>query len=128
MAIPLLVGAGAGLVAAALFASAATATALAGMLFYLAPLPICLAGLGWGSTAGAVAGLSGTVAVASVLGLAAGGIFGLAIGAPMAILCYLALLARAAAVTQNGPTGGLEWYPVGRLVGWCAIQGGSLCR
>ena len=46
----ILLGAGAGLVSAALFASAATGTALAGILFYLAPLPICLAGLGWGWT------------------------------------------------------------------------------
>ena len=41
-----LLGAGAGLVSAALFASAATGTALAGILFYLAPLPILIAALG----------------------------------------------------------------------------------
>jgi len=54
MPIPLIIGAGSGLISAALFASAATATALAGVLFYLAPLPICLAGLGWGGTAALV--------------------------------------------------------------------------
>jgi hypothetical protein len=37
MPTPLIIGAGAGLISAALFASAATATALAGILFYLAP-------------------------------------------------------------------------------------------
>ena len=51
MPTPLIIGAGSGLVSAALFASAATATALAGVLFYLAPLPLCLAGLGWGGMA-----------------------------------------------------------------------------
>src|SRR6476661_7632366 len=54
MATLFLIGAGAGFVSAALFASAATATALAGVLFYLAPLPICLAGLGWGWMAAAI--------------------------------------------------------------------------
>ena len=126
MAIPLLIGAGAGLIAAALFASAATATALAGILFYLAPLPICLAGVGWGWMAAMLAALTGTMVVASVLGLATGGIFALAVGAPIATLCYLALLSRPAAALQNGGSGALQWYPVGRLVGWAAIMAGGL--
>lgn len=126
MAIPLFIGAGAGLVSAALFASAATATALAGILFYLAPLPICLAGLGWGWTAAAASALTGTLVVASVLGVATGAIFALAVGVPIAILCYLGLLSRPVATLQNGGTGTLEWYPVGRLVGWAAIMAGVL--
>jgi Predicted membrane protein (DUF2232) len=126
MAAPLLIGAGAGLIAAALFASAATATALAGILFYLAPLPICLAGVGWGWIAAMLAALTGTVVVASVLGLATGGIFALAIGAPLATLCYLALLSRPVAPVQSGGSATLEWYPVGRLVGWAAIVAGGL--
>jgi hypothetical protein len=44
MPVALFIGAGSGLISAALFASAATATALAGVLFYLAPLPLFLAG------------------------------------------------------------------------------------
>ena len=126
MATPLLIGAGAGLVSAALFASAATATALAGILFYLAPLPICLAGLGWGSTSAAVAALAGALVVASVLGTATGGIFAIAIGAPMACLCYLALLARPEDGPQGEGSGAFEWYPVGRLVGWAAVMAGAL--
>ena len=126
MAIPLLIGAGAGLIAAALFASAATATALAGILFYLAPLPICLAGVGWGWMAAMLAALTGTIVVASVLGLATGGIFALAVGSPIATLCYLALLSRPVAPVQNGGSATLEWYPVGRLVGWAAIMAGGL--
>lgn len=126
MATPLLIGAGAGLVSAALFASAATATALAGILFYLAPLPICLAGLGWGSASAGVAALTGTVVVASVLGPATGAIFAIAIGAPIAVLCYLTLLARPAAAPQGEALGALEWYPLGRLVGWAAIIAGIL--
>lgn len=125
MATFLLIGAGAGLVAAALFASAATGTALAGILFYLAPLAVCLAGLGWGAAAAAVAALTGTVVVAATIGPAIGAIFALAIGAPMAVLCYLALLSRPIPAPQSA-AGGFEWYPVGRLVGWSAVMAGVL--
>ena len=120
-----LLGAGAGLVSAALFASAATGTALAGILFYLAPLPICLAGLGWGGTIAAVAALAGTLFAGIALGLGAGAIFGGAIALPLTVLCYLALLSRPAAAAQSGQST-LEWYPIGRLVGWAAIIAGAL--
>ena len=126
MATPFLIGASAGLVSAALFGSAATATALAGILFYLAPLPICLAGLGWGTTAAAIAALAGTVVVGSVLGLATGAIFTGAVAMPMALLCYLALLSRPAVGPQGKASGALEWYPIGRLVGWAAVIAGVL--
>jgi hypothetical protein len=120
-----LLGAGAGLVSAALFASAATGTALAGILFYLAPLPICLAGLGWGSTTAAVAALAGTLVAGSVLGVAAGGLYAGAIALPITVLCYLALLSRAAPAADDQPAA-FEWYPIGRLVGWAAIIAGVL--
>src|SRR5262249_1641262 len=126
MAAVFLIGAGAGLVAAALFASAATATALAGVLFYLAPLPICLAGLGWGWLAAAVAALCGSVVAVSVLGLAAGAVFAGAIAMPLAALCYLALMSRPLIGPQGEATGALEWYPIGRLVGWTAVIAGVL--
>jgi hypothetical protein len=123
MATPLLIGAGAGLVAAALFASVAAGTALAGILFCLAPLPICLAGLGWGWRAAAVAALSGTIA-ASVLGVNLAAFFAVTF-APIAVLCYLALLSRPA--PQEAPAAAaLEWYPIGRLVGWAAVIAGAL--
>ena len=126
MATPFLIGASAGLVSAALFGSAATATALAGILFYLAPLPICLAGLGWGATAAAIAALAGTVVVGSALGLATGAIFTGAVAMPMALLCYLALLSQPAVGPQGKASGALEWYPIGRLVGWAAVIAGVL--
>lgn len=126
MATPFLIGAGAGLVSAALFGSAATATALAAILFYLAPLPICLAGFGWGATAAAIAALAGTVVVASVLGLATGAIFAGAVAMPMALLCYLALLSRPAVGPQGETSGALKWYPIGHLVGWAAVIAGML--
>ena len=68
MPIAFIIGAGSGVVSAALFASAATGTAIAAILFYLTPLPLGLAGLGWGASAAAIAGLVGTLLIALVLG------------------------------------------------------------
>jgi hypothetical protein len=123
----LLIGAGAGLVAGALFASAASAAALAGVLFYLSPLPLCLAGLGWGRGASLLAALTGTLAIALALGPASAVIFGLTIAVPIAVLVHLILLARPLA-TPNGEASddAIEWYPPGRLVGAAALMAGAL--
>ena len=126
MPTPLLIGAGSGLVSAALFGSAATATAIAGILFYLAPLPLCLAGLGWGSAAAAVGALSGTLAVALLLGLPTAIVFAVAIGIPIAALCYLILLSRVPVTAEGASLGPEEWYPPGRLIGWAAVIAGTL--
>jgi len=126
MPTPLIIGAGSGLVSAALFASAATATALAGVLFYLAPLPICLAGLGWGTMAALVSALVGTLVIALSLGPPTAAIFALSIALPVALLTYLALLSRSDGKPPNGGATALEWYPPGRLVAWAALIAGFL--
>jgi hypothetical protein len=126
MPISLIIGAGSGLVSAALFASAATATSLAGILFYLAPLPLCLAGLGWGGMAALLSALTGTVVVAASLGAATAAVFALSIAAPTALLAHLALLSRPAATPNGQVVGALEWYPPGRIVGWAALIAGLL--
>lgn len=122
----LLIGAGAGLVSAALFASAATAAALAGILFYLSPLPLCLAGLGWGRSAVLIAALAGTVVMAASLGPAGAFVFSVTIAVPIAVLTHLILLSRPAATPEGGTAAALEWYPPGRLVGWAAVLAGLL--
>jgi len=122
----LLIGAGAGLVSAALFASAATTAALAGILLYLSPLPLCLAGLGWGRSAAALAALTGAVVMAVSLGPGPALAFALVIAAPVAVLSHLLLLSRPAPVPQGEATAAIEWYPVGRLVGWAALMAGVL--
>ena len=126
MPISLFIGAGSGLVSAALFASAATATSLAGLLFYLAPLPLCLAGLGWGGMVALLSALTGTVVIAASLGAATAAVFALSIAAPTALLAHLALLTRPAATPNGQVVGALEWYPPGRIVGWAALIAGLL--
>jgi hypothetical protein len=111
-----LVGLGAGLCSALLFASLLSGSALSILLFCLVPLPIMIATLGWSPWAGfvAVAAAATTLALAINPFLAIG--FPLSVGLPAWWLGYLALLARPA-----GPNGELEWYPIGRLVLWAAF-------
>jgi hypothetical protein len=126
MPIAFIIGAGSGIVSAALFASAATSTAIAAILFYLVPLPLGLAGLGWGASAAAIAALVGALLIALVLGPDPAGAFVLTAGMPIALLTYLALLSRPIAVQADGTQAGIEYYPPGRLLGWAAILAGLL--
>ncbi len=120
-----IVGLGAGAAAALLFASATSGSWLSIILFYLAPLPIMIAGLGWSHWAAAVAALSGAIAVGVVFGSTLFFAFLAGAGIPAWWLSYLALLARpvtAGPGTMPAPANdSLEWYPPGRLVVWAAI-------
>jgi hypothetical protein len=113
-----LVGLGAGAAAALLFASVVSGSITAIFLFYLAPLPIVIAALGWSHIAGLIAAALATAVVAILSGVFFFAVPVIAFGAWW--LGYLALLARPA---TNGGGGALEWYPVGRLVLWAAAIG-----
>jgi hypothetical protein len=113
-----LVGLGAGAAAALLFASVISGSIAAIFLFYLAPLPVLIASLGWSHIAGLIAAASATAAVSVISGTFFIAVPVIALGAWW--LGYLALLARPAA---NGGGAALEWYPVGRLVLWAAVIG-----
>jgi hypothetical protein len=119
----LFVGVGAGAAAALLFASVASGSILATLLFYLAPLPILIAALGWSHWAGLVASLTAAAGLGATLGLYFFSAFLIGVGLPAWWLGYLALLARP--VGANGSMT-LEWYPIGRLVLWAAIVGAAL--
>jgi hypothetical protein len=113
-----LVGIGAGAASALLFASVASGSILATLLFYLAPLPILIAALGWSHWAGLVAGLTAAASLGLVLNLYFFMAFFVGIALPAWWLSYLAMLARP--VAANGSTT-LEWYPIGRLILWTAL-------
>jgi hypothetical protein len=114
-----LIGVSAGAATALLFASVASGSPFSLLLFYLAPLPILIAALGWSHWAALVAAVVASASLTAVFGQFFFVAFLIGIGLPAWWLGYLALLARPAA---NGATpGGLEWYPVGRLVMWAAI-------
>jgi hypothetical protein len=110
-----LVGIGAGATSALMFASVASSSVLSIALFYVAPLPIMIAALGWSHWAAMIAALGAATTLAAVFGGMFFFAFLVGTGIPAWWLGYLAMLARPAA---DG--GSLEWYPPGRLVLWCA--------
>jgi hypothetical protein len=115
-----LIGIGAGAAAALLFASVTSGALLSIPLFYLAPLPIMIAGLGWSHWSALTAAVAGALALAVAFGPVFFFSFLAGAGLPAWLLTYLAMLARP---LGNGAAA-IEWYPPGRLVVWAAILGG----
>jgi hypothetical protein len=120
----ILIGISAGAAAVALlFASVASGSMFSIFLFYLAPLPILIAAIGWSH----VAGLIATGAAAAALAVAFGAAFFMAflvgVGLPAWWLGYLTLLARPAG---GNSTGTVEWYPPGRLILWATLLGAAV--
>jgi len=113
----LLIGLGAGAASALLFASVASGSVLSILLFYLAPLPIMIAALGWSHWSGLFAAVVAALGLSSVFGPFFIVAFLVGVGLPAWWLGYLGLLARRA--PDNPET--MEWYPAGRLVVWAAI-------
>jgi len=116
-----LIGIGAGAAAALLFASVTTGSLLSVALFYLAPLPLMIAALGWSHWSALIGALFGALAIAAIFGAMFFFAFLASAGLPAWWLGYLAMLARPAAAGGNGAAPALEWYPPGRLVMWAAI-------
>ena len=114
-----LIGLGAGAAATLLFASVVSGSLAAIFLFYLAPLPILIAALGWSHWAGLIAAATAALAIGIMSG------FVLRLGLGDRVRRLVARLSRTAGTRRprNGGGESVEWYPVGRLVLWCAIIG-----
>ena len=115
-----LIGIGAGAAAALLFASVTSGSWLSVLLFYLAPLPIMIAGIGWSHWAALVAAVTGALALGLVFGTVFFFAFLAGAGIPAWWLGYLAMLARPGTGSNRAGAATLEWYPPGRLVVWAA--------
>lgn len=90
-----LAGAGLGLVAAVVFASSTMGPLVARfILMFITPLPIALAGLGWGWRSAVLAGAVGSAIVLAVSSPTVALAFALTQAVPMVLLTYLALLNR----------------------------------
>lgn len=123
MPVSFAIGLGGGLASALLFYSAARGSLLGGIvLLVLTPLPLLLAGLGWGWLPAAIGAVGGTLAVASVSAPGDVASYFLAIGLPVGLLSYLTHLSRPQAQDPDKR----EWYPAGRLVAALALYGGAL--
>ena len=119
----LIIGSLAGAASALLVLTAASGP-LGFLLGYLAPMPLFFVGLTHGVPAVAMAGAVGA-GINAVYGLLTGGVYLVVFAAPVFVMVRQALLARPA--EEAGPeagvgkaeiSGGLEWYPAGRLLTW----------
>jgi len=102
----------AGLLSALMFVSLSEGLAIGVLLTYLAPLPLMIAGLARGAATAGLAGAVATASVAAVSGGVASLPFGLAVAIPAVVVARQALLWR------TTPSGTVEWYPPGLVLGW----------
>ena len=119
----ILIALAAGLASAMMFASIVSGALASLLLFYLAPLPLMVAALGWGSTAALIAGLFASAGLAVAFSFTYMAAFVLTIALPAWWLGHLALLARP---VSNDPqlanmAPALDWYPVGRILIWITV-------
>jgi hypothetical protein len=110
----ILVGIAAGIAAALMFLAPVGGTALAFPLFLLTGLPIGVAGLGWGTAAGAIAAVVGTLTIFAILSTVGAASFVLLFAAPIFWAARLALLSRP--VGDEASADRREWYPLGRML------------
>jgi Predicted membrane protein (DUF2232) len=121
MPMHILIGLGAGLISAIVFASATTGPVfMRFLLFLLTPLAIGLAALGWGQRSGMVAAITASALVALMTANPALGLmFAATQAGPILFLVHRANLYRDRPGDGNQPAS-REWYPTGQLVLWAA--------
>ncbi len=122
-----LMGLGSGAAAALLFASVTSGSYLSVVLFYLAPLPIMIAGLGWSHWSALIAAAAGSALLLGLFGTVFSLGFLAAAGVPGWWLTRLAMVARpVAAPGDTSSDRAVEWFPPGPLVIWAALLGAGL--
>jgi hypothetical protein len=120
-----LIALAAGSASALMFASTISGALISLLLFYLAPLPLMVAALGWGPLSATIGGIAAASGLGAMFGLPYCIAFVLMAALPAWWLGHLALLGRpvAAAASANGAapaTPVTEWYPIGRILLWTA--------
>src|ERR1700709_824962 len=118
-----LIALAAGCASALMFASIVSGVLISLVLFYLAPLPLMVAALGWGPLCATIGGIAAACAVGAIFGLPYCIAFAVMVGLPAWWLGHLALLGRP--VDHSGSPDSastaapdIEWYPVGRILLW----------
>src|SRR4051794_15660029 len=120
----LLIGLAAGAASALMFASIISGALISLLLFYLAPLPLMVAALGWGPLCATIGGIGAATGLGAIFGLPYCIAFALAIALPAWWLGHLALLGRPISNGSSPAIGAapvapdLEWYPIGRVLLW----------
>lgn len=117
----ILIGLGAGLAAALLFAGLVSGTALAFPLFILSPLPIAIAGLGFGTYSAAAAAALASAMIGLAIGHLAGGLYFILFAAPVAWAAHLVGLSR----PDDAAPGGRQWFPLDNVLVRAALVTGA---
>ena len=120
-----LIGLAAGCASALMFASIISGALISLLLFYLAPLPLMVAALGWGPIAATIGGIVAASGLGAIFGLPYCIAFAITVAVPAWWLGHLSLLGRplpgAAAGNGSAPAAPqFEWYPIGRILLWIA--------
>jgi hypothetical protein len=117
----------AGGASALMFASIISGALISLVLFYLAPLPLMVAALAWGSLCSTIGGIAAATGLGVIFGLPYCLAFAITIALPAWWLGHLALLGRpvtaghAPAVSPSPPAPAVEWYPLGRILLWITV-------
>src|ERR1700733_5438194 len=119
-----LIAMAAGCASALMFASIVSGAPISLLLFYLAPLPLMVAGIGWGPLSATGGGIAAAISLGALFGLPYCIAFVLAVALPAWWLGHLALLGRpiAASADPSEDAASLEWYPGGRILLWVVVS------
>jgi hypothetical protein len=119
-----LIALAAGCASALMFASIISGALISLLLFYLAPLPLMVAAMGWGPLSAIIGGIGAAIGLGAIFGLPYCFAFVVMVALPACWLGHLALLGRPPTNGISSSDGGspvapdLEWYPVGRILLW----------
>src|SRR6476661_5577382 len=119
-----LIAMAAGCASALMFASIISGALISLLLFYLAPLPLMMAALGWGPLCATIGGIVAAIGLGAIFGLPYCIAFAVTVALPAWWLGHLALLGRPMTSGVSPGNGAapvvpdLEWYPVGRILLW----------
>jgi Predicted membrane protein (DUF2232) len=119
-----LIALAAGCASALMFASIISGALISLLLFYLAPLPLMVAAMGWGPLSAMIGGIGAAIGLGAIFGLPYCFAFVVMVALPACWLGHLALLGRPLTNGISSSDGGspvapdLEWYPVGRILFW----------
>lgn len=117
----------AGAASALMFASIISGALISLVLFYLAPLPLMVAAIGWGPLCASLGGIAAAIGLGALFGLPYCIAFAVTVALPAWWLGHLALLGRQVGSVVPDGSGAepaavpeIEWYPVGRMLLWIA--------